>query len=55
MAEMTREQLIEKIRKAKRELETAGPIHRRDVGKHIKRMTAQLRQYDAYQARREAG
>lgn len=54
---MTREQLADKIRRAKRELETAGPVHKRDLGKHLKRMQAQLRQYDAYQAaaRREAG
>lgn len=50
-----RQELIEKIRRTKRELKTAGPIHRRDLGKHLKRMQAQLKQYDAYQARREAG
>lgn len=52
---MTRDQLVEKIRRAKREMKTAGPIHKRDLGKHLKRMQTQLRQYDAYQARREAG
>lgn len=52
---MTRDQLVEKIRRAKREMKTAGPIHKRDLRKHLKRMQAQLRQYDAYQARREAG
>lgn len=50
-----RQELIEKIRRAKREMKTAGPIHAKDLRKHIKRMQAQLRQYDAYQARREAG
>ncbi len=50
-----RMELKEKIRKAEQELTTAGPIHARDLRKHIKRMRAQLRQYDAYQARREAG
>lgn len=50
-----RHELIEKIRRAKREMKTAGPVHKRDLGKHLKRMRAQLRQYDAYQARREAG
>lgn len=52
---MTRDQLVEKIRRTKREMKTAGPIHKRDLGKHLKRMQAQLKQYDAYQARREAG
>lgn len=54
---MTREQLVEKIMQTKREIKTAGPVHRRDLRKHLKRMLAQLRQYDAFQAaaRREAG
>ena len=51
MAEnMTRDQLVEKIMQTKREIKTAGPVHRRDLRKHLKRMLAQLRQYDAYQA-----
>ena len=50
-----RMELKEKIRKAEQELTTAGPIHARDLRKHIKRMRVQLRRYDAYQARREAG
>ena len=54
---MTRDELKEKIRRARREMETAGPVHRRDLGKHLKRMTAQLAQYDAFQAdaRRKVG
>lgn len=47
---MTREQLIEKISATKTAMMTAGPVHRRDLGKHMRRMLAQLRQYDAYQA-----
>ena len=45
-----REQLEEKIMQTKHEMKTAGPVHRRDLGKHLKRMLAQLRQYDAFQA-----
>ena len=47
---MTRDQLIERINATKTEMKTAGPIHYRDLRKHLKRMTVQLRQYDRYQA-----
>ena len=47
---MNREQLVEKIMQTKREIKTAGPVHRRDLRKHLKQMLAQLRQYDAFQA-----
>ena len=52
-----REQLEEKIMQTKHEMKTAGPVHRRDLGKHLRRMLAQLRQYDAFQAatRQEVG
>ena len=35
---MTRDELIQKIDAAKREMEHAGPIHRRDLAKHIRRI-----------------
>ena len=47
---MNREQLMEKIMQTRQEIKTAGPVHRRDLRKHLKRMLAQLRQYDAFQA-----
>lgn len=47
---MTREQMMDKIEQTRREIKTAGPVQRRDLRKHLKRMTAQLRQYDAFQA-----
>ena len=47
---MTRDELIEKIEAVKQAIPFAGPIHRRDLRKHLKRMLAQLRQYDAFQA-----
>lgn len=43
-----RMELKEKIRKAQEELKTAGPIHSRDLQKHIKRMRNQLRIYDRH-------
>lgn len=54
---MTREQLMEKIMQTKQEIKTAGPVHRRDLRKHLKRMLAQVAQYDRYQeaARRGVG
>jgi hypothetical protein len=47
---MSREQLMEKIMQTKQEIKTAGPVHRRDLRKHLKRMLAQVAQYDRYQA-----
>ena len=40
--------LREKIRRAEEELKTAGPIHSRDLQKHIRRMKKQLGIYDRY-------
>ena len=54
---MTRDELIEKIEITKKAIMFAGPVHRRDLRKHLKRMLAQLRQYDRFQeaARQEVG
>lgn len=54
---MTRDELIKKIEITKNEIMFAGPVQRRDLQKHLKRMLAQLAQYDRFQAaaRREAG
>lgn len=54
---MTREEMVEKIRMTEQAILYAGPVHRRDLRKHLKRMLAQLRQYDAFQAaaRQEVG
>ena len=43
---MTRDELIQKIDAAKREMEHAGPIHRRDLAKHIRRLEKELRFFD---------
>lgn len=43
MADLTIKQCIEKIKQAKLELCTSGPIHSRDLHKHIKRLEARLK------------
>lgn len=55
MAQMTREELKEKIKTAETALMFAGPIHRKDLQKHIRRMKAQLAQYDRFQAAARRG
>ena len=54
---MTRDELIERIEMTRKEIQFAGPVHRRDLRKHLKRMLAQLAQYDLFQAatRQEVG
>ena len=47
---MNREELVEKIELTKQAIMFAGPVHRRDLGKHLRRMLAQLAEYDRYQA-----
>jgi len=57
MKNETREQLIERIDMTKKAIMFAGPVHRRDLRKHMKRMLAQVAQYDRFQAdaQREVG
>ena len=52
---MTRQQLMDKIEQTRREIKTAGPVHRRDLRKHLKRMLAQVAQYDRFQAASRQG
>ena len=53
MAEgLTRDQLIERIEMTKKAIQFAGPVHRRDLRKHLKRMATELKKYDRY--RKEA-
>lgn len=54
---MNREQMEERIMQTRREINSAGPVHKRDLQKHLKRMLAQLAQYDRFQtdARRKVG
>lgn len=48
MAEAVMKEHIEKIRAAKAELKTAGPIHRKDLSRYIRRLEKELRIYDGY-------
>ena len=50
MQNENRDQLIERIEMTKKAIQFAGPVHRRDLRKHLKRMLAQLAQYDGFQA-----
>ena len=52
---MTRDELMEKIELTKTAIMFAGPVHRRDLQKHLKRMLAQLAEYDRYQADAKQG
>lgn len=53
---MTRDEMIEKIDITKKEIMFAGPIHRRDLQKHLRRMQKELRDYDRFKmAAKEAG
>lgn len=55
MAQVTREELRKKIIAAEADLKEAGPIHRKDLKKHIRRMRAELAQYDRFQAAARQG
>jgi len=55
MRKMTRAETAEKIRQIQEEIKKAGPIHYRDLRKHLNRLTAQLRQYDRFQAAAKRG
>lgn len=56
MAEgLNREQLEKEVHLCKQALMHAGPMHYRDLQKHIRKMEAQLKQYDRFQAAAEQG
>ena len=48
MADRSREEYVAKLNAARQELQTAGPIHRHDLIKHIRRMERELRDYDRF-------
>ena len=53
---MTRDEMIEKIDITKKEIMFAGPVHRRDLEKHLRKLKRELRDYDRFQREaREAG
>ena len=52
---MTRIELVDKIETAKQALMFAGPMHHRDLYKHIKRLERELRDYDRFHAEAARG
>ena len=50
MSALSRTDLIARIAAARAELKKSGPIHKRDLTKHIHRMERELRDYDRFQA-----
>ena len=56
MAEgLNRDQLEKEIHLCKQALMHAGLMHYRDLQKHIRKMEAQLKQYDRFQAEAKQG
>ena len=43
-----RDRFLEEIKAVEEQIKTAGPIHRRDLIRQIKRMKRELRTYDRY-------
>lgn len=53
MAEITaRERHIQEIRNLEQKIGFAGPIHRKDLQKHINRLKKELKIYDFYMRKR---
>lgn len=48
MGDAMRSEFLSRINGAYQELKAAGPIHRRDLIKRIKRMERELRDYDRF-------
>ena len=48
MANAVRDAFVERLNCARRELRTAGPIHRKDLTRCIKRMERELFDYDRF-------
>ena len=53
--QVTRQELTDRIRRAKAEAKSAGPIHRRDLKKHIRRMEKELKDYNRFHAEAARG
>ena len=48
MADAIRAAYVAKLNAARQELKTAGPIHRKDLTRHIRRMERELYDYDRF-------
>lgn len=45
---MSKEEYIEKIRRVKAEIKTAGTIHRKDLLRYVRRLEKELRAYSRH-------
>ena len=52
---MSRDELVEEIRVTEQAMKRAGPMHYRDLRKHLRRMIAELKKYDRYQEAAKRG
>ena len=43
-----REKLLQRIENAQDEIRRAGPLHRRDMQRHLRRLLRDLRDYDRF-------
>lgn len=48
MVDAVRANFVIKLNAARKELKTAGPIHRKDLTRHIRRMERELYDYDRF-------
>lgn len=48
---MNREELVNRIDLTRKAIEFAGPVHARDLRKHLHRMEIELKRYDQYRSR----
>ena len=48
MVDAVRTDFLIKLNAARQELKTAGPIHRKDLTRHIRRMERELYDYDRF-------
>lgn len=48
MADQIRAGYVAKLNAARKELKTAGPIHSKDLTRHIRRMERELYDYDRF-------
>ena len=47
---MTRDELVARMIRLEEEAARSGPLHRRDLEKHLEKLRRELRDYDRFQA-----
>ena len=48
MSDIVRAEYVEQLNYFRQQLKTAGPIHRKDLTRHIRRMERELYDYDRF-------